>query len=436
MPPLNRRTFLLSPGLFTAAQASGFQGANDRLRFAVVGVRGRGRDHIECVSKLPGASVAAVCDIDQANLERAQAYSEKLGAGKPRGYADLRKLLDDRSIDAVAIATPNHWHALATIWACRAGKDVYVEKPVSHNLWEGRKMVEAARKYGRIVQAGMQSRSIAHKRRAIERLREGAIGRVYMARGICFKRRTSIGRGPDGPVPKGVEYDLWLGPAPQRPFNPNRFHYNWHWYWDYGNGDIGNQGVHEMDIARWGLNVEGLPTRVFSDGGKYVYDDDQETPNTQHASFAYGGLRLVFEVRGLLSNGEGSIEFDGSNYIGNIFYGSEGFLCVDSKGYQIYLGDKAVKSEEMKAQEPRIWDTSPHFANFAAAVRSRKHTDLNADILEGHLSAGLCHLANVSYRVGRSLRFDRAAETFGKEADANALLTRNYRAPYTIPDPL
>jgi predicted dehydrogenase len=432
---MERRSFLLTPGLFAAKDAAGWAGANDRVNVGVVGVRGRGRDHIEAYVHAPNARVAAVCDVDQSNLERAQAYTEKLGGGKPLGYDDLRKMLDDKSIDAVSIATTNHWHALATIWACRAGKDVYCEKPVSHNVWEGRKMVEAARKYKRIVQAGMQSRSIAHKKRAMEKLREGAVGRLYMARGLCFKRRLSIGKSPDGPVPPGVNYDMWLGPAPQRPFNPNRFHYNWHWFWDYGNGDIGNQGVHEVDICRWGLNQASLPRKVYSHGGKYVYNDDQETPNTQQAVFDYGNsLEMVFEVRGLNSNSEGSVSYDGGNTIGNIFYGSEGYLCVDSRGYQIYRGDKRELVEEMKAQEPKIWDPQPHFNNFLACVRSRNRAELAADIEEGHLSAALCHLANISYRVSRSLKFDPVKETFLNDVEANPLLTRNYRAPYVIPD--
>jgi len=427
----------MTPGLLTAREAAGFAGANDRINVGVIGVRGRGRDHIDAVIHGPNARVAAVCDIDQSNIERAQAFTEKSGGGKPQGYEDMRKLFDDKSIDAVSIATTNHWHALAGIWACRAGKDVYVEKPVSHNVWEGRKIVEAARKYKRIVQAGMQSRSIGHKRKLMERLREGAIGRLYMARGQCFKRRQSIGKAPDGPVPAGVNYDAWLGPAPQRPFNPNRFHYNWHWFWDYGNGDIANQGVHEMDICRWGLNQAGLPRKVFSGGGKYIYSDDQETPNTQQAVFDYGaGLEMVFEVRGLMSNSEGSVSFDGANTIGNIFYGSEGFACVDSQGYQIYQGEKRELVEQMKAQEARIWDTQPHFNNFFECVRSRKREDLTADIEEGHLSAALCHLANISYRTGRSLKFDPSKESFGSDAEANALLTQVYRAPYQIPDPV
>ncbi|MBX5497319.1 MAG: gfo/Idh/MocA family oxidoreductase, partial [Bryobacteraceae bacterium] len=236
----------------------------------------------------------------------------------------------------------------------------------------------------------------------------------------------------DGPVPPGIDYDLWLGPAPMRPFNANRFHYNWHWYWDTGNGDIGNQGVHEMDIARWGLGKSTLPRHVFSSGGKFVYDDDQETPNTQLATFDYGDAQLVFEVRGLITGGEDSLRTD-ANTIGNLFFGSDGYMAIDSHSFQVYRGEKREKILEGRPTG-KIWDTGPHIANFLHAVRSRRHEDLNADILEGHLSAALCHMANISYRLGRALTFDPDKETFGEDREANALLSRNYRKPYVVPD--
>jgi len=428
MQPMNRRSFMLGAGGAMAA------GANDRINVGVVGVRGRGREHINIYGTLPNSRVAAVCDIDQAQSERAVQLTEKVQGSRPKVYQDFRKMLEDKEIDAVSIATCNHWHALGTIWAVQAGKDVYIEKPASHNIFEGRKMVEAARKYNRIVQVGMQSRTTEHKIRAMELLRQGVIGKLYMAKGLCFKRRVSIGKSPDGPVPPGVDYNLWLGPAPMRPFNPNRFHYNWHWFWDTGSGDIGNQGVHEMDICRWGLNKSALPKAVHSTGGKYVYDDDQETPNTQLATFEYDDCLLVFEVRGLLTGGESSIVKDGSNYIGNLFYGSEGHMAVDLQGFQIYLGEKGKLAQEMSYKEPRTWDTIPHIANFLKAVRSRQHTDLTADILEGHLSAALCHLANISYRTGRKLAFDPQRERFVNDAEANALVSRRYREPFVVPE--
>jgi len=408
-------------------------GASDRISVGITGLRGRGRDHIEQFAKFREARIAAVCDVDSAQVERAVALVEKLTGAKPKTYRDFRQMLDDKEIDAVTVATCNHWHALQTVWACQAGKDVYLEKPASHNIWEGRRAVEATRKYKRIVQVGMQSRSIAHKRRAIELLRQGVIGKVYMARGICFKRRKSIGKRPDGPVPPGVDFNTWLGPAPLRPFNPNRFHYNWHWFWDTGNGDIGNQGVHEMDIARWGLDKQTLPKRVHSSGGKFVYDDDQETPNTQLAVFEYDDCQIVFEVRGLLTGGESSISYDGQNYIGNIFFGSDGCLTVDYKGFQVYLGENRELVRQTEYEEPESWDTAPHVGNFLKAVASRNPADLNADVLEGHFSAALCHMANISYRTGRKLAFDPESETFPGDTEANKLVTRDYREPFVVP---
>jgi predicted dehydrogenase len=429
---MRRRTFILTSGA-TALATQTAAGANDRVQIGVAGIRSRGREHAEIFARQPASRVVAVCDIDNAQTERAIPLVEKAQSSRPKTYQDYRRMLEDKDIDAVSLATCNHWHALGTVWACQAGKDVYCEKPASHNIWEGRKMVEAARKYQRIVQVGQQSRTTQHKIRAMQLLREGAIGKVYLAKGLCFKRRKSIGKEADTQVPPGIDYNTWLGPAPMRPFNPNRFHYNWHWFWDTGNGDIGNQGVHEMDIARWGLNKNTHPKRVESSGGKFVYDDDQETPNTQLATFEYDDCQLVFEVRGLLTGGETSIHYDGSNFIGNIFFGSDGFMSIDAYGFQIYLGEKRELAQEMKPSEPRIWDTTPHMANFLQAVKSRKHTDLTCDIEQGHLSASLCHLANISYRVGRKLTFDPTAERFTGDEEANKLLTRNYRDPFVVP---
>src|ERR1700730_13184072 len=380
---MNRRSFIQSSAI---ALASGMtaRGANDRINVAVIGVRGRGRDHITSYSKIPDARVAAVCDIDQAQIERAVQFTEKTTGAKPqKTYQDIRKLLDDKDIDAVSIATCNHWQALATIWACQAGKDVYVEKPASHEIWEVHKMVEAARKYNSMVQVGKLSSTTDHIIRAIQMLHDGVSGKVYMAKGLCFKRRKSIGHQPDGPVPAGVDYNMWCGPAAMLPFNPNRFHYNWHWFWNTGNGDIGNQGVHEMDIARWGLNKSTLPEVVVSDGGKFVYADDQETPNTQLATFKYDDSELVFEVRGIMTGGESSIAYDGSNFIGNLFYGSDGWMSLDMRGCQIYRGEDRKLAQEFKNSEHAGWDTTPHVQNFLKAVRSRNHKDLTCDIEDG-----------------------------------------------------
>ncbi len=425
---MDRRTFLAAP---LAAMARG--NASDRIQVAVIGVGGRGRDHILSLAAQPDCHIAAVCDIDESRISRGQALAEERQGSKPQGFQDLRRLLERKDIDAVSIATCNHWHALATVWACQAGKDVYVEKPASHNIAEGRRMVAAARRYSRIVQVGMQARSIQHYRRAVELLHQGVIGKPYLAKGLCFKRRKSIGRQPDGEVPAGVDYNLWRGPAPERPFNPNRFHYNWHWFWDTGNGDIGNQGVHELDIARWGLGEPGLPQRVYSDGRKFVYEDDQETPNTQIAVFRYPERELVFEVRGILTNTEGTLD-DGQNFIGDIFYGSEGYMCLDCNGFKVFLGEKHELALQMKHVEEEQWATRPHFANFLAAVRSRRREHLNCEIEVGHLSAALPHLANASYRSGRSLSFDPRAENFGADSEANRYLTRQYRSPFILPE--
>jgi predicted dehydrogenase len=429
---MDRRTFVCSSAGAIAWNLRAAS-ANDTIRVAVVGLGGRGREILNVFARQRGCRIAAVCDIDQSRLEQGAQLARQFNGGQPKAYQDIRKLLDDKDIDAVAVATCDHWHSLATIWACQAGKDVYVEKPATHNIWEGARIVEAARKYDRVVQAGMQGRSITHKRRAIDLLHQGAIGKVYLAKGLCFKRRLSIGKKADGPVPAGVDYDLWLGPAPRRNFNPNRFHYNWHWFWATGNGDIGNQGPHQMDLARWGLGKTELPRRVFSSGAKFVYDDDQETPNTQLAIFDYEDCQVVFEVRGLLTTGESSITFDGGNFIGNLFFGSKGVMALDARGFRIYLGEKRELAQEMKLVEPEPDDPAPHIANFLSVVRSRRKQDLAADVNEGQLSAAMCHMANISYRVGRNLVFDPVTGSFGGDAAANALLTREYRKPYVVP---
>jgi predicted dehydrogenase len=425
---MERRTFLLGAGLALGARA-----ANDTVGIGVIGIGGRGRDHLRYYSKLPDARVVAICDVNQAQTERGAQMVQNLGGSKPQVYQDLRKMFEDKNVDAVSIATPNHWHALATIWACRAGKDVYCEKPASYNMFEGRQMVAAARRHKRIVQIGMQSRSLAHKRRAMELLQSGAIGKVYMARGICFKRRPSIGHTPVEPVPPGLDWDLFLGPAPMREYTKNRYQYNWHWFWDTGSGDIGNQGIHEMDIARWGLG-RGLPKGVVSTGGKYVYEDDQETPNTQIATFDYGDAELVFEVRGLNTGGEPGIQASGPNFIGVTFFGSNGFMPVDEHGFQIFLGDKREPGESMKHAEKDIDDTTAHMANFLKAVKSRNAADLTADVEVGATSAALVHMANISYRLGREVKFDSATGSFlGMEP--NAMRTRPaYRKPYVVPE--
>jgi predicted dehydrogenase len=438
-------TFISRPGRIFAA--------SDRVRLAVCGVRGRGWDHVEGFCKLPNVEVAALCDIDQNVLAKRLADMKRNGMAQPPTFIDVRKLLEDKSIDAISIATPNHWHSLMAIWACQAGKDVYCEKPCSHNAWEGGQIVQAAKKYNRIVQHGTQSRSSSAIREAIHQLHSGLIGDVYLARGLCYKWRDTIGKAQPQPVPPGVDYDLWTGPAPMKPFTKNRFHYNWHWIWDTGNGDIGNQGVHEMDIARWGLGL-GFPSRVSAVGGHFMFDDDQQTPNTLNSAFEYdlpNGKRcmLEFEVRHWITNHEAGLgtpefgskgvpqaglepktRFGGSDTIGNIFYGSKGYLAID--GYDSY------RTWFHKEQEPGPSGNGGgnHFANFIDCVRSRKPEGLNAPIEEGYVSAALVHLANASYRLGRSLKVDPQSGRVIGDEEANQLLCdadRGYRAPFVVP---
>jgi predicted dehydrogenase len=373
-----------------AEEASGRKaGPNDVIRLAVIGVNSRGMAHVNGFASRKDAQVVAICDTDTAVFARAKQAVESKSGKTPVYVQDIRKLLEDKNIDAVSIATPNHWHSLAAIWAVQAGKDVYVEKPVSHNVHEGRILVDTARKYNRIVQTGSQSRSNPGMRQLIEYVRSGKLGKVTVARGLCYKKRESIGKVAAAlPPPSTVDYDLWLGPAPARKDVPrSKFHYDWHWQWDYGNGDIGNQGVHEMDKARWGLGKSSLPHSVVGFGGRFGYDDDGQTPNTEVCLFDYGDSQLIFEVRGLPT-----VDLKGAK-VGNIFYGSDGYAVSTnySSGTIFDLKGQKVTSFEGGAN---------HFENFLNAVRSRKVSDLSADIEEGHVSAALCHLGNISYRLG------------------------------------
>lgn len=431
---MNRRYFLMgSAAASVVTRPHMLASPNDTVRVACVGVRSQGRQHIAHYAKMPNVEIAAICDVDESILNSRLDGVEKLGRKRPQGFTDFRKLLDDKSIDAVSIATPNHNHAMQAIWACQAGKDVYVEKPCSHDMFEARQMALVMEKYGRIVQHGTNSRS-SIAREAVRHLQEGLIGDVYMARGLCFKWRDTIGRAPVEPVPAGVNYDLWLGPAPQHEFTKNRFHYNWHWFWDYGNGDLGNQGIHQLDLARWGLGVK-YPTKVSAIGGHMMFDDDQQTPNLLTASYEFdeGGKKkvLVFEVRHWITNHESGIGDDGKspNTVGAVFYGPKGYVAVwdeDHGRYQSYLGREQQPG-------PSGEDKGDNWANFIAAVRSRKRSDLNAPIEEGAISTMLVHLANISYRVGRTLYFDPVAFTCKGDAEANALFQRQYRAPFVVP---
>ncbi|SPF48191.1 Oxidoreductase domain protein [Candidatus Sulfopaludibacter sp. SbA4] len=452
MASIQRRTFLTAGAAAIATTRFPILGANDRINVGQVGIGGRGTDHINYYSSLASESrVAAICDVNQAARERGVAQVKKLGGATPTEFDDMRKMFESKEVDAVSITTPNHWHALAAIWACQAGKDVYVEKPACHNLFEARQMVAAARKYNRMVQVGSQGRSIAHKMKAMELLRQGAIGQVYHARGLCYRRRFSIGHTPDEAVPTGLDWERFLGPAQMKPYSKNKFAYNWHWFWDTGNGDIGNQGVHEMDQCLWGLARGGWPVSVSSLGGKFIWQDDQETPNTQQTTFDFGDAQITFDVRNLptLPEGTGPVR---PNYTGNIFFGDSGFMVVEPNGFQLYkssvgssiTGEAArgagagraeayTKTMDEKGVEQAQWETNPHMQNLFQAMRARDYKMLHADVAIGARSAAFCHLANISYRVGRVLKVDQSTGHFIGDDQANALFTRNYREPYVVP---
>ena len=451
----SRRFFL---GAVTAAAATRVWGANDKINVAIVGLGGRGSSHLNIYSKMADVRVAGLCDVDQAALERAQATLRKNTGAQAKEYTDMREAFADPAVEAVSIATPNHWHALAAIWAMQAGKDVYGEKPACYNIYEGQRMIQVARETKRVMQVGSQHRSTPYKMRAMDALHGGLIGDIYLAKGLCFKRRASIGHAEDAPTPPGVNWDLFLGPAPLRPFNPLRFKYNWHWFWDTGNGDIGNQGVHEIGLCRWGLGDPQWPQSAYAQGGKYAYNDDQETPNTLLASYNYGHREIVFEVRGLLTGGEGipaphrpgppaagavappvstapttTAPKAGAPLnvmVGNLFYGVNGWAAMSDAGFQAFKGesDELVMDERPEKGQDT---TALHMQNFLAACRSRNSKELHDGIDNAYLSASLCHLGNISYRVGRRLTLE-AGPTFKNDPEANKLITREYRKPYVV----
>ena len=453
MNNINRRKFLKQSSAVTAGtlvhlhlvnNLSAQSGPSDTINVAVIGIRSRGKDHYRALAQIPNVKIAVLCDIDQRLFPEAVAEVEQLTGSKPATETEYRKVLENKDIDAVTIATPNHWHALQTIWACQAGKHVYVEKPVSHTVLEGRKMVEAARKYNRVVQTGTQARSNVATNQAIRFIQEDGLGDVYMAKGLCLKPRGSIGHTKDGAVPEGVNWDAFLGPAPYRPFNENRFHYKWHWFWDTGCGDFGNQGIHQADIARWALAQRTHPVRIQGTGKYVVWDSDQETPNIQHVEFEYeDGAILQFEVKGLPTNDEAGVR------IGNLIYGSKGWMgmgneeggenqahfaevAIQPSGYSSYKEDPGPI---FKNDDPATSDSVVmHFKNFLDCVRTGKWQDLNADILEGHLSTSLCHLGNIASRLKRTLHFDANSEKFINDEQADSYLTKMYRSPYDLPD--
>jgi predicted dehydrogenase len=419
MACVNRREFLgTASGLVVLTSREGQAAASERVRVAVIGVHGRGTDHAQMLASNPGAEVVAVCDVDDATFDRPIRIVQERTGKAPRVEKDFRRLLDDKSIDAITIATPDHWHALMTVLACQAGKDVYVEKPVSHNVVEGRRMVEAARKYKRVVQAGTQKRSTPFVEEAIAQLRAGAVGKVGMARGWIHQKRVNIGHGKPGPIPAGVDYAMWQGPAPERPFYPNRFHYNWHWFWHWGTGELGNNGIHAVDVARWGLGVDA-PIAVSSGGGKYLFDDDQEVPDTQIVTWEFPAACLVWEHRMWSSHPTEASGF------GIAFYGDKGTLIINEKTWRIEDGTEQ-KAKGSSSGE----DQARHVQNFLDCVKNRSTP--SADIEISHLSTRLCHLGNIAFRLGRKLTFDATREAF-HDPEANKLLSRVYGNRFEMP---
>lgn len=466
---------------WTAKSWSQVKGANEYIRCATVGINGRGRSHMSYVDDMnpEGVKMVALCDVDATVLAKGvDRYNKSDKLSSVEGVGDLRRLFERKDIDVVTVATPNHWHSLAAIWAIQAGKDVYVEKPVSHNVWEGRQLVRAARKYGKICQTGTQARSSSCIREAVQYVQEGNLGKIKVARGLCYKLRPSIGHS-NAPqkVPEGVDYNLWSGPAPLVPPTRNQkkngpIHYDWHWVWHYGNGDLGNQGIHQMDISRWFLGEDRLSPRVWSVGGRMGYVDDGETPNTQIVYHDYEKAPLVFEVRGLTESPESK---DQPKYKD----AAVGVIIECENGYVAVRNYRTVQAYDWNDEKIMEWKGEQnHFENFINAVHSRKHTDLNADIWEGHLSSALCHTGNISYRLGSAASrekiedvikpdydasgaFERMAEHLGKHSidlkktpltlgpslimdpkvekfigneDADALLRREYREPFVVPE--
>jgi predicted dehydrogenase len=432
--PLSRRRFLRNSALASAglaglgaaapvlpdeAPAAQPQGASEKLRVAVMGTNGRGTDLAAGFAALAGAEVAYVCDVDSRAVEKAARAVEMRQQRKPEGAGDFRRALDDRSVDALAIAAPDHWHAPATILACAASKHVYVEKPCSHNAREGELMVEAARKHGRVVQHGTQRRSWPGVVEGIEKLRAGAIGRVLFSRGWYNNTRPSIGRGKAAEVPAWLDWSLWQGPAPERPFHDNVVHYNWHWFWHWGTGELGNNGVHALDLCRWGLGAE-YPLRVTAGGGKYFFDDDQETPDTHIVTFHFGGADdrggagIVWEGRNWHPRG-----FEGTQF-GAEFYGEGGTLVLTGGGYTVF--DREGK-ETCKGTGPG--GDAEHFQDFLDSIRCDKRP--RADIEEAHKTTLLCHLGNIALRTGRSLTLDPTTHRPVGDEAATALWGREYR---------
>ncbi|MCA9221931.1 MAG: Gfo/Idh/MocA family oxidoreductase [Planctomycetales bacterium] len=482
MSQLNRRRFVQAAAaastafpLFTIAgtKASGrVIGANDTIRVGVAGINGRGGAHIDGFAGMDKVEITYLIDPDSRLYDSRAKKVKERGGNTPTCVADIREALDDKSLDAVSVATCNHWHSLITVWACQAGKDVYVEKPISHNVFEGRKCVEAAQKYGRVVQHGTQNRSSSGRAREVAAVQSGKYGKLLVSKGYCCKPRWSIGEKPTGKPPAGLDFNLWLGPAREQPYHGNLVHYNWHWFWETGNGDIGNQGVHEMDVARWAIAGATLPTKVWSLGGRFLPDkaDQGETPNMLLSVFEYPECLLVFETRGLVDNKK--YPNSPSRMVSNEYYTTEGVIR-GGKFYPNGGGDPV----SVQGGEASVTPGGP-FGAFITAMRSRNPKDNNCDAETAHYSSALCHLGNISYRLGESAKFDQKSgslgdnrvvveafetikdnlkavdirldqttyqlgrqltfdpktEQFVGDDQANQLLTRPYRAPFVVPD--
>mgnify|MGYP000916299053 CR=1 FL=1 len=455
MAHTSRRSFIQSSAAAAGAAAFaapsvvlGVRGANDRVRVGMVGLGGRMRSHIGSlagIAKSDNVEIAAICDCDQSKLATASKSYPELEGLKLTTYTDQRKLFDDPSIDAVSFSTQDHWHALQTIWACQAGKDVYVEKPPTWCIWEGRKMVEAARKYNRMVQIGTQNRSSPNVVEGMQKLKEGAIGKLYMARGMTYKMRGNLGKHNPRPVPEGLNWDAWVGPAKMVEFS-SFHHRRWYWIDNFASGDVANQTVHDIDKIRWGLGLDEHPVTVMSMGDRFVpgEDDDADTPNTQAflCKWADHKVLVSFEFRHWYSNSEAGMRdqypFVAPNQcVGEIFFGSEGYMIFpDYSSYYTFLGPKNEPGPFKTAGPGIDWsdESIPHFRNWVGAIRSRKHEDLNADVEQGHRSTTVCHLAKISCKLGRSVHFDPKTERFVNDPEADKYLKREYREPYVVPE--
>lgn len=426
MSSVDRREFLAAGAALAVSVTSGSvrAAANDRVGIAVLGA-GRGRHLARMFSGLSDAQVVAVCDVDESRAGELAAEVEKASGRRPPIVADFRRLLEAKDVDALAVATPDHWHSPITIHACLAGKDVYVEKPLSHNIREGRLAVTAAHKHGRIVQHGTNLRAAPHYQEAWKLIEQGAIGKVLMVKAINNQQRGRVAHTEDEATPAGVNYDLWLGPAPARPFNRSRFHSSWHWHWDFGTGDIGNDGVHQLDIGRWAMGLKA-PKAVSCSAAKLgSRGDAQQTPDTMVVTYEYDDLLYVYEQRDFTPYRQQGHRIDNDN----IFFGDEGYLMIDRDGYRVFHKKGAKGPEFQQSFE----DSPRHYQNFVDCIKSRRRENLIAEVEEGHYSALLAHLGNISYRTGRRLEFDPASETFPHDDQANALLTREYRPGYELP---